>query len=69
MAHASYYNPALDGTAAPVAGSSFLKAFRVNFSNWRRRINTRQQLRNLPDYLLDDIGITRYDIENYKFHH
>ena len=68
MAHASYYNPALDGTAAPVAGKGFLKALWVNFSSWLRRIETRRQLRNLPDYLLDDIGITRYEIENYKFH-
>ncbi len=66
MAHASYYNPVLHGTLAPAQSTGFLKSLWVKISNWRLRNVTRRQLRDLPDYLLDDIGISRYDIENYK---
>jgi len=68
MAHASYYNPALHGTLPAATGTGFLKSLGVKFKNWRRLNETRRHLRDLPDYLLDDIGITRYDIENFKLH-
>ncbi len=68
MAHASYYNPALHGTLAPVAGTGLLKSLLEKFKNWRLINETRRRLRDLPDYLLDDIGLTRFDIENYKLH-
>lgn len=64
MAYASYYKSDLDGTLAPAARPSFLKSLLVNFHNWRLRAQTRRQLRKLPDYVLEDIGITRYQIEN-----
>ncbi len=69
MAHASYYNPALHGTLPPVAGrTDLLKSLLEKFKNWRQLNETRRRLRDLPDYLLDDIGLTRFDIENYKLH-
>ena len=75
MAIVSYYNPVLHGSLSPATDSDFvqsltgfLESSRVKFHNWRRCMETRRQLRNLPEYLLNDIGITRYEIENSSRH-
>ena len=66
MAFASYYKADLHPAeqSAPAAGmfSSLMMKYRL----WRMRSVTRRQLRALPDYVLNDIGITRYQIENDK---
>ena len=68
MAHASYYNPALHETLPATEGTRLVRSVWEKFNRWRLRNETRRQLRDLPDYLLDDIGITRCDIENYTIH-
>jgi uncharacterized protein YjiS (DUF1127 family) len=73
MAHAITFKPGLHGTLSPVnaAGdlvfpAAFIKSALVKLNNWRINYATRQQLRMLPDYLLEDIGISRYEIDNFK---
>ncbi len=75
MAHASYYDHTLQGALLPVGNTSskqpstgVLGKLQTAFHMWRLRIETKRQLRKLPDYLLQDIGVTRYEVENMKFH-
>jgi len=74
MAFVSYYNPVLHGSLAPAADADFVKSLlgflqssSVKFRNWRLRLATRRQLRRLPENLLKDIGITRYEVETSNF--
>lgn len=36
-----------------------------DISTWRKYRRTAAQLRNLPDSLLDDIGVSRHSIDEY----
>ncbi len=74
MAFVSYYNPVLHGSLTPAADTVFVKSFmgflessQLKFRNWRLRVETRRQLRRLPENLLQDIGITRYEVETSNF--
>jgi len=73
MAHAINYKPGLHDALSPVNATgdlvfpgAFIKSAWVKLNNWRINNATRQQLRMLPDYLLEDIGVSRFDIENIK---
>ncbi len=74
MAFVSYYNPVLHGSLTPSADAGFVKALvgllessLVKFHNWRLCVETRRQLHRLPENLLKDIGITRYEVETSRF--
>ncbi len=73
MAHAINLKPSLHDALSPVdaAGDlvfpgAFIKSVFVKINNWRINHATRQQLRMLPDYLLEDIGVSRFEIDNFK---
>ncbi|WP_136657182.1 DUF1127 domain-containing protein [Nitratireductor sp. XY-223] len=36
-----------------------------DYQNWRKYRRTVEQLRNLPDSVLSDIGVDRYAIDDY----
>ncbi len=64
MALATYYKPELDKTLVTNQEIGIFAKLAERFCEWRIRNKTRQQLRRLPDHVLEDIGINRYQIEH-----
>jgi len=68
MAYATYYKPELHGIPAAAAGPGYLQSVLAKYRAWRRRAKTLRQLRGLPDYMLKDIGLSRYQVETGNLH-
>jgi len=46
--------------------ATFVTDLAQTFSNWNSARKTRKELAKLSDYVLDDIGLTRGDIDSFS---
>jgi uncharacterized protein YjiS (DUF1127 family) len=60
---AAVVSSVLGGTSVSNLPMSFLHRFIILLQTWRQRLRERQQLAEMDDRSLRDIGLTRYDVE------